>query len=282
MPETPTTERRLSPRSLDADPHPDESPFLKDAGELKELHIDRLATIAPPLLDIDAYVEEFGRSVVPAYRRGIADRELPADAGLARSIIPPATSAVRDFSRLAPHIPDFLAEKCVGCMACVNACPDTRDPRHRRARAGAGGAHRSLRRRRRRSDRRHSDGHFPLRQHHQVRRRARPQGPGPRFFRDLRGPGPLQGLCRVRGGLRGTRTRRPDHDRQGRPRKRRRASRRSIATSATSASSVPCHRLRTCIGTRRPWPTSCSASTPSAMSAAPAHARAAARRRRSG
>ena len=63
--------------------------------------------------------------MVPAYRRGIADRELPADAGLARSIIPPATSAVRDFSRLAPRIPEFLAEKCVGCMACVSACPDT-------------------------------------------------------------------------------------------------------------------------------------------------------------
>jgi pyruvate ferredoxin oxidoreductase beta subunit len=82
-------------------------------------------TIAPPLLDIDAYVEEFGRSVVPAYRRGVADRELPVDIGLARSIIPPGTASGRDFSRLAPRIPEFLAEKCVGCMACVSACPDT-------------------------------------------------------------------------------------------------------------------------------------------------------------
>lgn len=126
MPDTPTTERGIAVQVPAApDPHPDASPFLKDAGELKELHIDRLATVAPPLLDIDAYVEEFGRSVVPAYRRGIADRELPADAGLARSIIPPATSAVRDFSRLAPRIPELIAEQCVGCMACVNACPDT-------------------------------------------------------------------------------------------------------------------------------------------------------------
>jgi len=90
-----------------------------------ETRLDRPATIAPPLLDIDAYIEEFGRSVVPAYRRGIADRELPADAGLARSIIPPGTAAFRDFSRLAPRIPELLAEKCVGCMACVSACPDT-------------------------------------------------------------------------------------------------------------------------------------------------------------
>jgi pyruvate/2-oxoacid:ferredoxin oxidoreductase beta subunit/ferredoxin len=99
--------------------------LAKAPGELKEAHDVRLTTAAPPLLDMDAYVEEFGRSVVPAYRRGIADRELPADAGLARSVIPPATAATRDFSHLAPRIPELIAERCVGCMACVSACPDT-------------------------------------------------------------------------------------------------------------------------------------------------------------
>ena len=99
--------------------------LAKQPGELKEAHDVRLATAAPPLLDMDAYVEEFGRSVVPAYRRGVADRELPADAGLARSVIPPATAATRDFSHLAPRIPELIAERCVGCMACVSACPDT-------------------------------------------------------------------------------------------------------------------------------------------------------------
>ena len=84
-----------------------------------------MTTTAAPLLDMDLYVEEFGRTIVPAYLRGIADRELPADAGLARSVIPPATAATRDFSHLALRIPELLAEKCVGCMACVNACPDT-------------------------------------------------------------------------------------------------------------------------------------------------------------
>jgi pyruvate/2-oxoacid:ferredoxin oxidoreductase beta subunit/Pyruvate/2-oxoacid:ferredoxin oxidoreductase delta subunit len=103
---------------------PDSAPLVKDAGEPKELHESRLGA-ALPVLDMHAYVEEFGRSVVPAYRRGIADMELPADAGLARSIIPPGTAATRDFSRLAPSIPEFLLEKCVGCMACVAACPDT-------------------------------------------------------------------------------------------------------------------------------------------------------------
>jgi pyruvate ferredoxin oxidoreductase beta subunit len=99
--------------------------LVKGAGENKEAHDSRLLAAAPPLLDMDAYVEEFGRSVVPAYRRGVADRELPADAGLARSVIPPGTAATRDFSHLAPRIPELIAERCVGCMACVNACPDT-------------------------------------------------------------------------------------------------------------------------------------------------------------
>jgi pyruvate ferredoxin oxidoreductase beta subunit len=99
--------------------------LLKSPGELKEAHEARLATAALPMFDIDAYVEDFGRSVVPAYRRGVADAELPADSGLARSIIPPGTAAVRDFSHLAPRIPEFLLEKCVGCMACVSACPDS-------------------------------------------------------------------------------------------------------------------------------------------------------------
>ena len=69
--------------------------LAKGAGETKEHHEARLGTLAPPLLDMSTYVEEFGRTVVPAYRRGVADRELPADAGLARSVIPPGTSIRR-------------------------------------------------------------------------------------------------------------------------------------------------------------------------------------------
>ncbi len=103
---------------------PDSAPLLKDAGEPKGLHESRLGA-ALPVLDMHAYVEEFGRSVVPAYRRGVADLGLPADAGLARSIIPPGTAATRDFGRLVPRIPEFLRDRCVGCMACVAACPDT-------------------------------------------------------------------------------------------------------------------------------------------------------------
>ena len=100
------------------------SPLTKEPGALKESHEVELG-MAPPLFDIGTYVEEFGASIVPAYRQGIADAEWPADVGLARSVIPPGTAATRDFSRLAPLLPQLIAERCVGCMACVSACPDS-------------------------------------------------------------------------------------------------------------------------------------------------------------
>jgi pyruvate/2-oxoacid:ferredoxin oxidoreductase beta subunit/Pyruvate/2-oxoacid:ferredoxin oxidoreductase delta subunit len=45
--------------------------------------------------------------------------------GVGRSLIAPATAGTRDFSALSPLIPQFIADKCVGCMACVSACPDS-------------------------------------------------------------------------------------------------------------------------------------------------------------
>jgi len=80
---------------------------------------------AQHLFDVHAYVDDFNRAVMRAYRANDADVELPADRGVARSIIPPGTAATRDFSHLAPRIPEFIADRCVGCMSCVNTCPDT-------------------------------------------------------------------------------------------------------------------------------------------------------------
>ncbi len=99
------------------------APDRKVAGEAKELHESRLSG-ATTVLDIHTYVDEFN-GVVDAYRRGVADAELPSEGGVARSVIPPGTAATRDFSGLAPRIPEFLLDACVGCMTCVNACPDT-------------------------------------------------------------------------------------------------------------------------------------------------------------
>lgn len=81
--------------------------------------------IAPQTLDVAGYIDDFNNNVIEAYRRGIADVDLPAEMGVGRSLIAPATAGTRDFSRISPLIPQFMAEKCVGCMACVSACPDS-------------------------------------------------------------------------------------------------------------------------------------------------------------
>ena len=76
------------------------------------------------LIDVRSYVDDFNDAVVGGYRAG-SDADLVADAGVARSVVPPGTAALRDFSHLAPTIPELIADRCVGCMACVNTCPDS-------------------------------------------------------------------------------------------------------------------------------------------------------------
>lgn len=102
----------------------EELPLATVRREEREPHVARPPT-SEVGFDIDAYVDEFNSLVLSAYRGGTADATLPADAGVARSVIPPGTAATRDFSGLATRIPAFISEACVGCMSCVNACPDT-------------------------------------------------------------------------------------------------------------------------------------------------------------
>src|SRR3989338_5688312 len=68
---------------------------------------------------------DFNSRVIGAYNDGSAEKGLEADDQVARSVIPAATGAFRDFSYIAPDIPEFIAENCVGCMDCVTECPDT-------------------------------------------------------------------------------------------------------------------------------------------------------------
>ena len=77
------------------------------------------------LFDVHTYVDDFNDAVMGAYATNTDDQALAADSGVARSIIPPGTAATRDFSHLAPTIPEFIPDRCVGCMSCVNTCPDT-------------------------------------------------------------------------------------------------------------------------------------------------------------
>jgi pyruvate ferredoxin oxidoreductase beta subunit len=83
---------------------------------------DQLATdIRLNVVDI----ADFNERVVGEYNQGTAEKALHADDQVARSVIPAATGALRDFSYIAPDIPEFIAENCVGCMDCVTECPDT-------------------------------------------------------------------------------------------------------------------------------------------------------------
>src|SRR5580765_2023542 len=69
--------------------------------------------------------EDFNNRVVAAYEAGTAEKGLEADVQVARSVIPAGTGVFRDFSYIAPDIPEFITENCVGCMDCVTECPDT-------------------------------------------------------------------------------------------------------------------------------------------------------------
>jgi len=100
-------------------------PGIKRPGAPMETHDVTFSDSHLIELDLDRYVDDFNRRVIGAYREGTGSAELPADLGAARSLIPAGTGALRDFSYIAPEIPAFDFEKCVGCMSCVTQCPDT-------------------------------------------------------------------------------------------------------------------------------------------------------------
>jgi pyruvate/2-oxoacid:ferredoxin oxidoreductase beta subunit/NAD-dependent dihydropyrimidine dehydrogenase PreA subunit len=77
--------------------------------------------VSLPVLD----VRDFNERIIRGYEEGYAEKELPADLSLARSLIPAGTAKLRDFSYIAPDIPEYLPENCTGCMDCVTLCPDT-------------------------------------------------------------------------------------------------------------------------------------------------------------
>lgn len=74
-----------------------------------------------PILD----VVDFNERIIHSYEDGTAEKGLPADLSVARSLVPVGTATLRDFSYIAPDIPDFITENCTGCMDCVTQCPDT-------------------------------------------------------------------------------------------------------------------------------------------------------------
>lgn len=74
-----------------------------------------------PILD----VRDFNERIIRGYEDGTGEKSLPADGSTARSLIPAGTATLRDFSYVAPEIPEYLQQNCTGCMDCVTECPDT-------------------------------------------------------------------------------------------------------------------------------------------------------------
>src|SRR5215216_3203143 len=77
--------------------------------------------ISLPVLDVN----DFNERIIRGYEEGYGDDDLPADLSVARSLVPAGTATLRDFSNIAPEIPEYIPENCTGCMDCVTECPDT-------------------------------------------------------------------------------------------------------------------------------------------------------------
>ena len=95
------------------DPHNNNSYGTLQNGSYLEVEL--------PILD----VSDFNERIIRGYEDGTGEKELPADLSLARSFIPAGTATLRDFSYVAPEIPEYIVENCTGCMDCVTQCPDT-------------------------------------------------------------------------------------------------------------------------------------------------------------
>ncbi|MDH4122205.1 MAG: thiamine pyrophosphate-dependent enzyme [Deltaproteobacteria bacterium] len=70
------------------------------------------------------HLKDFKEKVLLPYEEG-RGHLLPANDLVARSLVPPGTAAIRDFSHIGPELPRYTAGNCVACMECVTACPDT-------------------------------------------------------------------------------------------------------------------------------------------------------------
>ncbi|MEX0818528.1 MAG: thiamine pyrophosphate-dependent enzyme [Pirellulaceae bacterium] len=82
---------------------------------------DGYKKISLPVLDVD----DFNERIIRAYEDGTAEKGLPADLSVSRSLVPAGTATLRDFSYVAPEIPEYINDNCTGCMDCVTLCPDT-------------------------------------------------------------------------------------------------------------------------------------------------------------
>src|SRR6266581_6444270 len=105
------------------------APSMNEANERDPFNNNSYGTIVDsgyklihlPVLD----VVDFNERIIRGYEEGYGEKHLPADLSLARSLVPAGTAALRDFSYIAPEIPEYIPSNCTGCMDCVTECPDT-------------------------------------------------------------------------------------------------------------------------------------------------------------
>ncbi len=99
----------------------------KTLGESEALNPQELgltSELDPFPADPEQYNADFNRRIIGAYANHQGATGLPADPGTARSLIPPGTAAMRDFSYVGTELPELVEGACVGCMECVTECPD--------------------------------------------------------------------------------------------------------------------------------------------------------------
>jgi pyruvate/2-oxoacid:ferredoxin oxidoreductase beta subunit/NAD-dependent dihydropyrimidine dehydrogenase PreA subunit len=107
----------------------DAKPSMNEANERDPFNNNSYGTLVDrgyklvnlPVLD----VLDFNERIIRGYEEGYGEKELPADLTLARSLVPAGTATLRDFSNIAPEIPEYIAANCTACMDCVTECPDT-------------------------------------------------------------------------------------------------------------------------------------------------------------
>src|SRR3989304_5608225 len=106
----------------------------KDRGLEKAIHESSLLPPGLLELDIEQYVGDFNERIIGAYAAGTGEQSLPADVGVARSLIPPGTGARRDFSSIAPEMPQLPRAR--GRLCCAPAAQARAGGAVRRRRSG--------------------------------------------------------------------------------------------------------------------------------------------------
>jgi pyruvate-ferredoxin/flavodoxin oxidoreductase len=99
------------------------TPPAQDSDEVKAQGF-KAALPVIPTAQPEVVEPQFCEHVIGMYGRG-READLEAEEYVGRSFMPAASALLRSFRTLAPDIPQLVPAACVGCMECVNACPDT-------------------------------------------------------------------------------------------------------------------------------------------------------------